>query len=563
MALAAWTHPQDPLLIQLAFPWLWLVCTVLALRYGTLAAFGSVGLMAGGWVLQQAVAATPSDFPSEYFMGGLVLSLIAGEFSDIWTSRLQRVREANVYLNERLESLTRRHYLLKLSHERLEQDLLVKPLTLRDSLMALRRGLAEEPVRNPHDLPQAATLLNLLSQNCQLDVASLHSVTDGRVSIQPVASLGEVSPLNASDPLVTYALDGKELCHIQTDSLQKARTAYLVAAPLLAADGRCFGILVVERLPFLSLNPETLQFLSVILGYYSDSIGVPEASFEVLQLLLGQECPVEFGAELLRLDHLFRISGIASSVAALVIHDSPLRYDLAAEARRQRRQMDVIWDLHLPDRDILLTVMPLDGDAAVTGYFLRTEKWLKDLFGCKQPVGSRRDRALQAHRRPAARRTAARLARPLPAGDRFIMAGTNVKLGAAAVSLEAGAVALVLISSRELHVLSEYFTLHAAACACITPLAWSVMPARYQQPRRWVLLMLYSLCFFIPVLGLLGFAWARHGAAWLPRLPKREESFEAVATPHYELPKTTPVSGWRSGRVRQQISDASPRSTCG
>ena len=383
MALAAWTHPQDPLLIQLAFPWLWLVCTVLALRYGTLAAFGSVGLMAGGWVLQQAVAAAPSAFPSEYFMGGLVLSLISGEFSDIWTSRLQRVREANVYLNERLESLTRRHYLLKLSHERLEQDLLVKPLTLRDSLMALRRGLADEPVRNPHDLPQAATLLNLLSQNCQLDVASLHSVTDGRVSIRPVASLGEVSPLNASDPLITYALDGKELCHIQTDSLQKARTAYLVAAPLLAADGRCFGILVVERLPFLSLNPETLQFLSVILGYYSDSIGVPEASFEVLQLLLGQECPVEFGAELLRLDHLFRLSGLNSSVAALVIPHSAQRYDLAAEARRQRRQMDVIWDLHLPDRDILLTVMPLDGEAAVTGYFLRTEKWLKDLFGFK------------------------------------------------------------------------------------------------------------------------------------------------------------------------------------
>ena len=49
--LAAWSHPDDPLLTRLAFPWLWLVCTVLALRYGTLAAFGSVGLMALTWVL--------------------------------------------------------------------------------------------------------------------------------------------------------------------------------------------------------------------------------------------------------------------------------------------------------------------------------------------------------------------------------------------------------------------------------------------------------------------------------------------------------------------------------
>lgn len=383
IGLAVWSHPQDPLLTTLAFPWLWLVCTVLALRYGTLAAFGSVGLMAGAWVLHQTFAARQLPFPSEYFMGGLVLSLVAGEFSDVWTARLQRVRETNIYLNERLESLTRRHYLLRLSHERLEQDLLIKPLTLRDSLMSMRRALAEQPVRNPHDLPQAALLLNLLSQNCQLEVAALHGVTDGRVSPQPAAALGENTPLNPSDPLIGYALDRAELCHIQTDALQNARSAYLIAAPLLAADGRCFGVLVVERLPFLSLNPESLQFLSVILGYYSDSIGIPEASIEVLQLLLGQECPVEFGAEVLRLDHLFRLSGLRSSIAALVIQQSPLRGDLAAEARRQRRQMDIIWDLRLPDRDILLTVMPLDGEAAVTGYFLRTEKWLKDQFGFK------------------------------------------------------------------------------------------------------------------------------------------------------------------------------------
>lgn len=383
LAVAALTHPDDPLLTRLAFPWLWLVSTILALRYGTLAAFGSVGLLAGAWVLYQLIAPEMMPFPSSYFMGGLVLSLVAGEFSDIWSARLQRVREANLYLNERLESLTRRHYLLRLSHERLEQDLLVKPLTLRDSLVAMRRSLANEPVRNPHDLPEAATLLNLLSQNCQLEVAALHSVIDGQVRSQPVASLGEVAPLNPSDPLVTYALDHKELCHIQSDALQDSRTVYLVAAPLVTVDGRCFGVLVVERLPFLSLNPESLQFMSVILGYYSDSIGVPEASFEVLQLLLGQECPVEFGAEILRLDHLFRISGLVSSVAALVIPNTPLRNDLVAEARRQRRQMDIIWDLQLPDREILLTVMPLDSDAAVTGYFLRTEKWLKDLFGFK------------------------------------------------------------------------------------------------------------------------------------------------------------------------------------
>lgn len=136
------------------------------------------------------------------------------------------------------------------------------------------------------------------------------------------------------------------------------------------------------------------------------------------------------------------------------------------------------------------------------------------------------------------------------------MASANAKLGAAAVTLEMSAVALVLVSTRDSAVLLEYFLLHAMACACITPLAWSLMPERYRQPRAWVLTLLYGVCFFIPVLGLFGFALGAMAAAWLPRLDIPEE-FTAVATPHYELPKKTPVSGWRSGRVRQQIADTS------
>ncbi len=134
------------------------------------------------------------------------------------------------------------------------------------------------------------------------------------------------------------------------------------------------------------------------------------------------------------------------------------------------------------------------------------------------------------------------------------MASTNVKLGALAVSLELSAVALALLGSRDLAVLGEYFLLHALACACITPIAWSLMPARYREPKRPVLALLYSLCFFIPVLGLLGFAIGAMAAAWMPHLRENAE-FHAVTSPHYELPKKTPVSGWRAGRVRQQISD--------
>lgn len=381
IAIGAWSNPQDPFMVHLPFPWLWLTPTVLALRYGSLAAFGSIGLIALSWSLWDIFGENSEVFPAHFFMGGLILSLIAGEFADVWIVRLKRVREANGYLNERLESLTRRHYLLKLSHERLEQDMLTKPMTLRDSLTHIREVMVTG-YQDIQTLPNANELFHLLAQTCQLEVASLYSVDKNQVRPQAIATLGLSRELQINDPLISYALEQQCLAHLQTDSLRDSQSQYLVVAPIIATNKQCFGLLVVERMPFLSLNTETLQFLAVLLGYYADNIKmIPE----VMKILRDNpSCPLDFGSELLRLERVQRESGLASSIVAFVISDGPHRQDLFAEMVRQRRQMDISWDMRLTDRDILITLMPLHGDAAVTGYLLRTQKWLKDLFNAQQ-----------------------------------------------------------------------------------------------------------------------------------------------------------------------------------
>jgi hypothetical protein len=53
-----------------------------------------------------------------------VLTLLCGQFAEVWNARSRRLRGVNAYLEERLTMLTKNHFLLRLSHERLEQDLL-------------------------------------------------------------------------------------------------------------------------------------------------------------------------------------------------------------------------------------------------------------------------------------------------------------------------------------------------------------------------------------------------------------------------------------------------------
>ncbi|MFX5245279.1 hypothetical protein ABTD35_21060, partial [Acinetobacter baumannii] len=86
--------------------------------------------------------------------------MICGEFSSLWRNRVRRAESVQAYLEQRLEYLTHQHYLLRLSHDRLEQDLISRPVSMRDALVSLR-GLASASGAAGDALPGASDLLRL------------------------------------------------------------------------------------------------------------------------------------------------------------------------------------------------------------------------------------------------------------------------------------------------------------------------------------------------------------------------------------------------------------------
>ena len=134
-------NPQDPLLLHTAFPWLWFGPVLVSLRYGVMSGLASGFILLGSWVLGNALGDTAfvgTDFPRDYFFGGGLLILLSGEFSDVWRDRIARMDETNIYVTERLSRLTKRHLLLNISHDRMEQEMLARPGSLRDALANLR-----------------------------------------------------------------------------------------------------------------------------------------------------------------------------------------------------------------------------------------------------------------------------------------------------------------------------------------------------------------------------------------------------------------------------------------
>lgn len=371
--------PEDPFFINKGeFPWTWFAPVLVAMRYGVMAGITSSAILLIGWFLLGPAGA---PFPKLYFLAGVILVMIAGEYSTTWRTRLRRVGELNAYLTERFTRIMNQLNVLRLSHDALEHDLITQPATLRDALYELRMLMA---VRNPAatgtKLPAAQEILVLLAHHCQLEAAAMYEI-DGATYVQR-GKLGDPPPVKANDSLLEYALEKRTLAHLQTEELgQDIPTDHLVVAPILTSGDQLLGVLVVTRLPFFALNEDTLRTLALLLGLYADSVVVSEQVGEVMTHVPG--VTYDFADELVKLMRLQRDFGINSHCVAMQFGAHPERVDMILFATRLRRRFDVQWQFGGGERQStgIANLMPLASDTAVRGYLERMEMALKDRFG--------------------------------------------------------------------------------------------------------------------------------------------------------------------------------------
>lgn len=377
IALGLIVDHENPYQIGGEFPWVWIAPVLIALRYGVMPGIVSSFILVGVWELLAYLAPGQGSFPEQYFLGGFIVVMLCGEFSAVWGSRLRQAEETNRYLDERMSRITTRHLLLRLSHDRMEQEILTKPVTLRDALIGLRQLTAEE---SNSPMPASSSLLQLLTQYCQLESAAIYIPAAGGKYTR-TSEIGFSQELSPADPLLLHALEHKSLSHLLTEGLAdtKLPSPFLVVAPIQASDGYLLGILAVNSMPFLALNEETLQMLSVMISYYADC--VVEAAG--VRRFIGQfpAAPPDFAAEFPKLLRLQRNYNIESHIVTLSFGNDEYGRRSLTQLARIRRGLDIIWQVELKNRIVLVNLMPLTGKAAVASYILRIDTLLKENMG--------------------------------------------------------------------------------------------------------------------------------------------------------------------------------------
>jgi hypothetical protein len=379
IALCWLISPEDPFFVNKGeFPWTWFAPVLVALRYGVMAGIASSGILLIGWFL---LAPADAAFPKLYFLAGVILVMICGEYSTTWRTRLRRVGELNAYLTERFTRIMNQLNVLRISHDTLEHDLITEPAALRDALYELRMLMATRGSSiTTTPLPAAAEILLLLAHHCQLEAAAIYEITDGGYVL--TAKLGDPPPVRANDSLLEYALEKRTLAHLQTEELgPELPTEHLVVAPILTSGDQLLGVLVVTRMPFFALNEDTLRTLTLLLGLYADSAVVSDQTGQVMSQVPG--ITYEFADELVKLMRLQRDYGIASHCVVLEFGAHPERVEMILFTIRLRRRFDVQWQFGGGENQPtgIANLMPLASDTAVRGYLERMETALKERFG--------------------------------------------------------------------------------------------------------------------------------------------------------------------------------------
>jgi len=376
IAVAWLVRPEDPFLIRADFPWLLVASLFLSLRHGFAFGFSSALFFIAAMVISWRYGWIELEqFPSTLVLGSLVVTMLGGEFSDLWQRRLGRIEIESGQRDRRMEEFTRSYHLLKVSHDQLVEQLAGSSVSMRQAIAGLREEMAGAEQGSDPLEAEAETILALFRRYGAVQSASLHRVVEGKPDIHPLGRLGavpeDVEALRKS-VMIAECLQHGEMVTVLASENGSPRYVdgnILAVVPIYDQSGYIRGLLVIYRIPFLKFTRENLGLIAVMGGYLGDLLTDLEQS-----LKSPNEIRDDFLSELNRTIKYVDRFGINAKLLAIEVEQPDTLNDLIS----QRRSLDRIWTCrNRTGKEIVLWLMPFTDDYGLAGFQARINLWAR------------------------------------------------------------------------------------------------------------------------------------------------------------------------------------------
>ncbi|MCS7242954.1 MAG: PelD GGDEF domain-containing protein [Candidatus Caldatribacterium sp.] len=340
-------YRQDPLFFQLPFPPVFLLIIVVALYWGVL-----IGLFALLLLLPLSQLLYGVVFVDR-FIWCFILAIISGEFRYYWQRRVSEAEAKVQYYKERLDSLKKRFAFLKLSHDQLENNYVLRPYSLRRALEEMKQRLTcREDAREA-----ARFLLLVLNRDFTVYRAAIYrgSLEKGFTMLASTSE-EDAEELDTSDPMVLEALRLEEVHYVSWGVLEKFPEhvpRYLAVIPWKFQDE--VFLLVVRDMAFVHLNDEIMHYLYLLLSFVFEEVCVLRDE----RLMSADEELVEFVREVKRALRFYKEFGVESTVVFLSVIAEGISFE--SVLRERLRTLDVLYGLKEGKFAVLLPLTSLAG----------------------------------------------------------------------------------------------------------------------------------------------------------------------------------------------------------
>ncbi|RMH79967.1 MAG: hypothetical protein D6674_05965 [Acidobacteria bacterium] len=337
--ISFYLNPNDPFMVALPYGMLYFLIplTVLTLHYGFVAA---VIFLAVNAILLTVLY---DVFPTTYFLWLVLFALIMSEFNYYWTRKIRSAEEKNRYAEGKLRDVAREYMLLKLSHDQIEKQYIVKPVSIRgvvqDIRMLIQKDKREELFGN---------LLALINQLYNIESSAIVEYNMITNDFNVLATSDKDIKINEEDLLIKRAIEEETITYIS--QLENGSSDYLAVIPVKQED--IYHLFLIQKMDFLNFNLDTLLGVNLLLYYTL----IEEPLIKKANYLIESfpKLDINFLKELLRTYEIQRNIGVESSMIVLYVEGGDENF--ADMLRYNLRGLDLL-DYTLQDKKLIIFML--------------------------------------------------------------------------------------------------------------------------------------------------------------------------------------------------------------
>ena len=354
-------NPSDICIMGGEFSYILILLSIITLFHGFENGMLGVGIVAFAmWYFY-------ATFPYMQFLTILMMILILSEFHYYWSKKIREASTDSEYKNIKLNELSRAFYSLKISHDQLEKNYVTKPMSLRNSMMSIKemQGDREEKFN---------AFFKLLEKSFNITTGAIvYKHSNGKFAVIAKSSdaFGE---FDLQDQLINKAIDMKKPTYVSNEEIRQSR--YIAVIPAMQED-EIVGLLLIEKIPFMSFNRENLTSISIILEYFFHQNR--KQNFLVKENRLHVITDQEFRYAYFRLYGFFNTNSVDSTVLVLKLCDELLALRLYELIQRRMRALDRVTFIEQENLFTISVLFPLAHKSVALGFLNTLYRSMPDL----------------------------------------------------------------------------------------------------------------------------------------------------------------------------------------